>query len=686
MPKLTVNGNEVEFEQGMTVLQACEVAGEEVPRFCYHERLKIAGNCRMCLVQIEGGPPKPAASCAMPAGDGMVVHTDTPMVKKAREGVMEFTLINHPLDCPICDQGGECDLQDFAMIYGKGESRYKEPKRAIKDKSYGPLVKPTMTRCIHCTRCIRFMTDIAGCDDLGGTGRGENMEVGTFIESNINNELSGNIIDLCPVGALTSKPYEFKCRSWELKHTDSIDVLDAVGCNIRVDSKGNEVMRILPRLNEDINEEWISDKTRFAYDGLKTQRLDKPYIRNNKKLEAVSWDDALEATVKKLKAKPEETAIIIGDQVDAETMLLVKQLAEKLEIVNIDCRQDGQKIEGGDRSARFNSTIAGIEEADVCLLIGTNPRYEASLVNARLRKRSLEGSFKVASIGDAAIDLTFPCENLGDSADILDELLAGKSAFAKELKGAKSPLIIIGDGALTRADGDVILAKAKELADKVGAISDAWNGFSVLHTAASRVAGLELSVTPTGKFADVDAILKAAADGVIKTLFLVGADELDFAKTGKAKIVYLGTHGDKAANKADIILAGSAYTEKEGTYLNTEGRVQRTRKSIFAPGDAREDWAIINDLLRFANACTTYEDIFQVRAALNDASDAFAHIDAIAPLTWKKTTTKGKMLKAKLVQTVDNFYMTDPITRASKIMAQCADEFVLNDKNKKKAA
>ncbi len=690
MPKLTVNGNEVEFEQGMTVLQACEVAGEEIPRFCYHERLKIAGNCRMCLVQVEGGPPKPAASCAMPAGDGMVVHTNSEMVKKAREGVMEFMLINHPLDCPICDQGGECDLQDFSITYGRGKSRYREAKRAVKDKSYGPLVKPTMTRCIHCTRCIRFMTDIAGCDDLGGTGRGEDMEVGTFIEKNINSELSGNIIDLCPVGALTSKPYAFKCRSWELDHTESIDVLDAVGSNIRVDSRGNEVMRILPRLNEDINEEWISDKTRFSYDGLKLQRLDRPYLKQRDKLKSASWSDVIKATTELLKKhKADEMGFIVGDLADAESILLFKQLAQKLGVKNIDCRQDGQQLDGGDRAAsRFNTTIAGIEQADACLLIGTNPRYEASLINARLRKRFLElnGQFPVAVIGEES-DLTYKVNNLGQSPEIIEEIISGKHEFSKVLKSAKAPMVVVGDGALTRKDGAAILTKAKELADKYNMISENWNGFNVLHSKASRMAGLELGFVPEKGAKDVKQMLDAASEGKLKVLFLLGADELDLTKIKKTKIIYMGSHGDNGANHADIILPAAAYTEKNASYLNTEGRLQRTRKAVFPPGEAKIDWEILNNLLISADA-ENYDSLEQVRAALAKASDAFSQIDMVAPANWQKKKSGDKILKTMIKETLTNFYMTDPITRVSKIMAECTDTFILNGdvKNKKKAA
>ncbi|MCE3233416.1 MAG: nqo3, partial [Rickettsiaceae bacterium] len=492
MPKLTVNGKEIEFEKGMTVLQACEIAGEEIPRFCYHERLKIAGNCRMCLVQIEGGPPKPAASCAMPAGEGMKVHTNTPMVKKAREGVMEFLLMNHPLDCPICDQGGECDLQDQAMAYGVGKSRYHEEKRAVKDKYMGPLVETHMTRCIHCTRCVRFLEDVSGITELGAVNRGEHMEITTYVEKSLTSELSGNIIDLCPVGALTSKPYAFKARPWELRKVETIDVMDAVGSNIRVDARGREVMRILPRLNEDVNEEWISDKTRFCYDGLKLQRLDKPYVRINGKLTPVSWHEAYKEVAAKLKdAEPSSIAAIAGDQADCESMFALKNLMEKLGSRNIDCRQDGAKTGTDTRASYlFNTSIAGIEKADLCLIVGTNPRWDAPIINARIRKASLNNSLKISYIGEESNDFTYPIQHLGTDVKALEAVLNGKSDFSTRLKDANNPMIIIGSSVLARQDGEHILYVAQQIADKYGFIKEDWNGFNVLQNVASRVGGL----------------------------------------------------------------------------------------------------------------------------------------------------------------------------------------------------
>ncbi|MEQ9123990.1 MAG: NADH-quinone oxidoreductase subunit NuoG, partial [Alphaproteobacteria bacterium] len=512
MPKLTVDGIEVEVEPGTTVLQACEIAGKEVPRFCYHERLSIAGNCRMCLVEMERSP-KPIASCAMPAGDGMVVHTNTPLVRKAREGVMEFLLINHPLDCPICDQGGECDLQDQSMAYGKGGSRYDENKRAVKDKYMGPLIKTVMTRCIHCTRCIRFAEEVAGVPELGATGRGEDMEITTYLEHAMTSELSGNVIDLCPVGALTSKPYAFVARPWELTKTESIDVMDAVGSNIRVDARGPEVLRVLPRLNEDVNEEWISDKTRFAIDGLRRQRLDRPYVRGaDGKLKATSWQAALNVVADRLKAAdPAKVGAIAGDQVDCEAMFAAKSLFDSLGVASIDCRQDGMKIEpGAPRGANIqNAGHAGVEAADRLLLIGTDPRAEAAVFNARIRKRWLAGGFKVAVVGETG-ELTYPAERIGldDAASFLD--------------GAERPLVIVAARALARPDGAAVLAKARALAS----VTDDWNGFGVLHVAASRVGGLDLGFTPGDGGRDVEGILSGAEAGEIDTVYLLAADEI----------------------------------------------------------------------------------------------------------------------------------------------------------------
>jgi len=676
MPKLKVNGVEVEFEQGMTVLQACEIAGAEVPRFCYHERLKIAGNCRMCLVQVEGGPPKPAASCAMPASDGMIVHTDTPMVKKAREGVMEFLLMNHPLDCPICDQAGECDLQDETMAYARGNSRFEEHKRAVKDKYMGPLVKTQMTRCIHCTRCVRFLDEVAGVHELGAIGRGEHMEISTYVEKSLTSEMSANIIDLCPVGALTSKPYAFKARPWELTKTETIDVMDAVGSNIRVDSRGLEVMRILPRLNEEVNEEWISDKTRYACDGLKTQRIDRPYVRKDGKLVAVSWDEALNLVGEKLKKAGAKSAAIMGDLVDCESMLALKELMLQLGSHNFDCRQDAVKVGEGERgSYLFNTGISGIENADAILIVGSNPRWEAPIVNARIRKAWMRGA-KIAYIGQE-LNLNYQASHLGDSAVMLEDILAGKNDFSKVLSGAKNPAIIVGYDALTRKDGDAILCEAQNIAEKYNMLRDDWNGFNVLHRAASRVGGLDLDIIPSRDGKDTNGIIAACASGEIEVLYLLGSDEINMESLGKAFVIYQGHHGDKGAHRADVILPGAAYTEKDGTYVNLEGRVQRAYKAVSPVGDAVEDWQIIKRAANAAGLEFVYNSIASLRDKMVEVAPHFAKIDERVNSEMFRVGGAGKIESTPILRMVKNFYMTDPISRASRTMAKCVSD--IND-------
>jgi len=678
MPKLTINGTEIEVDPGLTVLQACELMGIEIPRFCYHDRLSIAGNCRMCLVHMERAP-KPIASCAMPVADGMVIETDTPEVRKMRKGVMEFLLINHPLDCPICDQGGECDLQDQAMGYGFDRSRYKENKRAVRDKDFGPLIETVMTRCIHCTRCIRFATEIAGVPELGATGRGENMEVGTYVEKALTSELSGNMIDLCPVGALTSKPYAFTARSWELKKTESIDVLDAVGCNIRVDTRGAEVMRILPRLHEDVNEEWISDKARFACDGLSRQRLDQPYVRRDGKLLPATWDEAFAAVAERVKAVAGgKIAAIAGDLADCESMVALKDLLGALKSPHMDCRQDGAKLDPSARAGYlFNTTIAGIENADACLLIGTNPRLEAPVLNARLRKRFVRGDFPLAAVGGAErdADLTYGYDYLGDGADVLKSIASGHHKFAKVLKRAERAMLILGQGALTRADGADILGLARKIAESGGMIDEGvgWNGFNVLHTAAARVGGMDLGFVPGTGGLDTEGILSGAGDGSIEMVFLLGADETDMARLGDAFVVYQGHHGDAGAHRADVILPGAAYTEKNATYVNTEGRVQRTRRAAFPPGDAREDWTIIRALSDVLGNTLPYDDLSQVRGRLVEVRASFLNVDEAIPAAWKPFGGEGEATAAAMPSPIGNFYMTDPISRASATMAACAD-------------
>ncbi len=675
MPTLTIDGMEVTVEPGATVLQACEEAGIEIPRFCYHDRLEIAGNCRMCLVEMEKSP-KPIASCAMPANDGMVIHTNTPKVRKDRNGVMEFLLINHPLDCPICDQGGECDLQDQAMAYGMDRSRYAENKRAVRDKDLGPLISTHMTRCIHCTRCVRFATDIAGVAELGAMGRGEHMEIGTYVEKSLTSELSGNMIDICPVGALNSKPYAYTARSWELEHTETIDCHDAVGSNIRVDARGREVMRVTPRLHEDINEEWISDKTRFANDGLRLSRLDVPYVRGKDgKLAPATWDEALDVVAQRAKAAGgDKIAAIAGDLACAESMMALKDLMDGLGSPHIDCRQDGAALESGVRGGYlFNTTIAGIEEAETCLLVGTNPRWEAPLINARLRKRYLRGGFKVYSVGPE-LDLTFPVENLGAGPETLGAMTDHKSA--KALAQASKGMVIVGQGALARKDGAAVLAAARTLAEEWGWVSDDWNGFNVLHTAASRVAGLDLGLVPGEGGRDVAGIVSGAAKGEIEMVYLLGADEIDVSGLGDAFVVYQGHHGDAGAMRADVIFPGAAYTEKDATWVNTEGRVQRGRRAVFPPGQAREDWTILRALSGVMGQPLPYDNLTALRSRMEEAAPHFADVDQVTKATWGKFGKAGKMDSAPFVSPIEDFYMTDVICRASETMAKCSAELV----------
>ena len=667
MPKLIIDGQEVEVPNGSTVMQAAEKLGIEIAHFCYHPKLKIAGNCRMCLVEMEKSP-KPVASCAMPVADNMVIYTKSEKAKKAREGVMEFLLINHPLDCPICDQGGECDLQDQAMAFGRGETRYEFPKRSVKPKNMGPLVQTFMNRCIHCTRCIRFATDIAGVSELGTIGRGEHMEIISYLDKTLTSELSGNVVDLCPVGALTSKPYAYKARQWELTKTESIDVMDAVGSNIRVDSFGPKVYRILPRLNEDINEEWISDKTRHACDGLSQQRLDQPYLKVDGKLQPVSWNEALDAVAKVMKkTDPSKIAAIAGDMADVESMACLKDLMTAIGSKNTECRQDGASYGDLQRNQyTFNTTIAGIEAADCLLLIGSHPRYEAPMVNARIRKRYLMGGFKVARVGATPSqrhELTYPVENLGDSPSDLATILSGKSDFAKAFKEAKNPMIIIGNQALTRPDTLAIMSTACEIAKKYNLIREDWNGFNVLHQAASRVGGLDIG------FVSDDLKLEE-----MKVVYLLGADEIDIKLLKKAFVIYQGSHGDAGAHVADVILPGSAYTEKSGTYVNTEGRVQTTTAAVQPPGEAKEDWKIISLLSEHMGHKLPYDTIKQVRDRMAKINPVFANPDELMVNKWVSYKSTQKLNKEPFTSWNGNFYMTDPISRNSVTMAKCTQE------------
>ena len=677
MPKLTIDGKDVEVPAGLTILQACELAGIEIPRFCYHERLAIAGNCRMCLVAMQGSP-KPIASCAMPAADGMIVQTNTPKVHAARKGVMEFLLINHPLDCPICDQGGECDLQDQALFYGFDRGRYFENKRAVQDKDFGPLIKTIMTRCIHCTRCIRFIQDVAGIPELGATGRGENMEVTTYVEKALSSELSGNIIDLCPVGALTSKPYAFVARPWELSKTESVDVMDAVGSNIRIDARASEVLRILPRINDDVNEEWISDKTRFACDGLRRQRLDRPYVREGGKLRPARWSEAFAAIARRLEGLPgERIAAIAGDLVCCESMLLLKQLMTTLGSPNIDCRQDGAALPAAPRSSYlFNTTIAGIERAGALLLIGANPRLEAAVLNARIRKRWRAAEpFPIALLGERA-ELTYDYDYLGNDPRKLDALAAGDHPFAGVLREAARPMLILGRGALARPDGPAILDCARRIAERTGMIAgDRWNGFNVLNTAAARVGGLDLGFVPGGGGRDVNGILDGAEAGEIDFVYLLGADELDTSRLGRAFVVYQGHHGDEGAHRADVILPGAAYTEKDGTYVNLEGRAQGAWAACKPPGEAREDWAILRALSEALGRTLPVNTLADVRRLLADASPVFAAPDAITRSEWQGFGTTGSITERPFAVPITNFYLTNAVCRASVTMAQCVEAF-----------
>jgi NADH-quinone oxidoreductase subunit G len=679
MPRIKIDGVEHDIENGTSLLQACEIAGAEVPRFCYHERLSVAGNCRMCLVEVKG-TPKPQASCAMnvndlrpgPNGEPPEVFTNSKQVKKAREGVMEFLLINHPLDCPICDQGGECDLQDQAMAFGISNNRYAENKRAVENKYLGPLVKTEMTRCIQCTRCVRFTTEVAGIQEMGATGRGEDMEITTYLDKAISSELQGNIIDLCPVGALTSAPYEFKARPWELRKTETIDVMDAVGSNIRVDVRGREVMRILPRTHEDVNEEWISDKTRFVWDGLKTQRLDQPFVRDLGKLRPATWAEALARVAEKLKAAaPSRSGFILGDLVTAEEAFSLKELAMKLGIHNIDCRQDGTPLgeHGGRAGYIFNSGISGIDEADAILLIGTNPRLEAPVLNARIRKRALKGGCLIGVIGEKA-DLTYDYAYMGAGAETLAKLADHVPAKAQK------PMFIIGQGALARPDGAAILALAAKAAAAIGVVRGQWNGFNILHTAAGRVGALDVCALPGDGGLATKGMIAAAAKGAMDFVFLAGADEIDAEKLGAAFVVYMGSHGDAGAHRADVILPGAAYTEKSGTYVNTEGRPQLAARANFPPGDARDDWAIIRALAERVGVNLGWNTLDDLRSAMYKIAPQLAALDQLqkedeAALS-ELGRGEGKYAAAAFASPVKDFYLTNAIARASRVMAQCS--------------
>ena len=672
MPKqLIIDGKPIEVEDGITLIQACEQAGVDVPRFCYHERLSIAGNCRMCLIEVQG-IPKPVASCAMGVNDLMpnkdgspkVISTTTPMVKKAREGVMEFLLINHPLDCPICDQGGECDLQDQAMAFGGGGSRYAENKRAVEDKNLGPLIKTAMTRCIQCTRCVRFMTEVAGVEELGAIGRGEDMEITTYLEKGMLSEMSANVVDLCPVGALTHRPWAHNARPWEFKKTESIDVMDAVGSNVRVDTRAGEVMRVLPRNNDAVNEEWISDKSRHVADGLRTQRLDQPYVRRNGRLVAATWDEAFAAIADKLKsANPAKVGAIAGDLAGAEEMFALKDLFARLGVANIDCRQDGAKLDPalGRASYVFNSGIEGIESADAIMLIGTNPRLEAAVLNTRIRKRWRQGNLLVGVVGEK-VDLGYTYNYLGAGPESLAQFVEHPPA------NKAKPMFIVGPGAYARADGAAVLASIAKAAAALGVVKDGWNGFNILHTAASRVAGLDLGFVPGRQGRDVAGMLGSD----MEVVFLLGADEVSVP--AGPFVIYQGTHGDRGAHRADVILPGAAYTEKSATYVNTEGRAQMTAKAAFPPGQAKEDWTILRALSDVVGHKLPYDDLAALRAAMYRAAPALARIGMLSAAdaggVAALAKVSGSVAKEPFHSPVKDYYLTNPIARASTVMAE----------------
>ena len=670
MPKVKVDGIEIEVENGTTVLQACEIAGKEIPRFCYHEKLSIAGNCRMCLVEMEKSP-KPVASCAMPVAEGQVIYTNTQMVKKAREGVMEFLLINHPLDCPICDQGGECDLQDQSMKFGGGNSRYELNKRSVKEKYMGPLIKTQMNRCIHCTRCIRFSEELAGVPDLGAINRGENMEITTFLEKTINSELSANVIDLCPVGALTSKPYAFSARPWELKQTESIDVMDAIGSNIRIDTKGNKVMRVLPRNNDEVNEEWISDKTRFFWDGLSLQRIDKPYLRENGKLRQVSWNKAIDvASDKLLNTNPEKIASITGDLVSIESIYSIKKLMDSIKSPNTECRQDGSKINGGREKWLFNSKLSGIDESDGCLLIGTNPRIEAALINSRIIRKSKENNYSIGLLGDKS-ELNYNYDYLGDDPSIIYDLIDNNNPFCEKLSEMNKPLMIIGQGALKGDEGEDYLNLCIELANNYNFLKNDWNGFNVLHTAASRPGAMEIGFLPGERGKDLDQIIDGYKKGDISTLFLLGADEIEISEKTDCFVIYQGHHGDKGANIADLILPSPSFNEQNGLFINTEGRIQESIRATFPIGEAKEDWEIISLISKkmgLENIDNSFEDL---RSSLFQSFPHLADIDMC--LSGEKLPKKieRKDIKQHVFNnSLNNFWLSNSITRSSRLMCE----------------
>ena len=663
MLKLKVNDIEVEVEEGLTVLQACEKAGVEIPRFCYHEKLSIAGNCRMCLVEMEKSP-KPIASCAMPAAEGMVIKTNTPKIEKSRKGVMEFLLANHPLDCPVCDQGGECDLQDQSMFYGIDKSRFKENKRAVPDKNMGPLIKTQMTRCIHCTRCIRFATEIAGVPELGAIGRGEDMQITTYLEKSIQSELSGNVIDLCPVGALTSKPYVFEARPWELKKTETIDVMDAVGSNIRVDTYDWEVKRVLPIINEDINEEWISDKTRYACDGLLNQRLDTPYIKYNNKFEKASWDEVFKIIKSKIQnTDKDKIAGFVGDLTNMETSYIFKEFLERtIDTKNYESRSFDMFIDSSKReNYLFNSTINGIEESDFILLIGTNPRFEATMLNARIRKAYLKNKVKIVSLNDVG-DLTYPYQSLDGKTQTIKDIFENKNALTKDIIDAQKPLIIFGESFLRSKSAEFLFSSFKNFLLNNNKFTDDWSPFNFLPSDAATVGSLDLDIIdPSNK------LIKKLNENEFDLVFLIGQDNLKFNKKNEF-VIYVGSHGDNGAELADIILPGAAYTEQSGHYTNLEGRVQKAYKASYPPGDAKEDWEIINDLAEFMNNRKLFNDKDELESSM------FNYLNLKKEKQENLYNTKVDLINFEdeiLKITYKDYYFSNVIARSSKTMLNC---------------
>ena len=671
MPKIFINNQEIEFEEGMTVLQACELAEVEIPRFCYHERLSIAGNCRMCLVEMEKSP-KPIASCAMPAVEGMKIKTNTSLVEKARKGVMEFLLANHPLDCPVCDQGGECDLQDQSMFYGSDSSRYSENKRQVKEKYMGPLIKTQMTRCIHCTRCIRFATEIAGVTELGAIGRGEDMEITTYLEKSMQSEMSANVIDLCPVGALTSRPYAFEARPWDLKKTETIDVMDAVGSNIRVDTYGWEVKRILPRLNESINEEWISDKTRFSCDGLLKQRIDSPYVKIDDKLVRSGWDEVYDILVKKIKTfTSEEIAGCIGSLVDMETMYCFKELFKNtIGSSNIECRENKVYLNPDHkRNYIFNTSIQNIDKSDFILLVGSNPRFEATMVNIRLRKVAIKNNVEVYSIGHPG-ELTYPFKSFNGSTSLIKAISEGKHEIYDKLKNAKQPIVILGESALAGVSGKYVFEKIKEVLFKLNHINKDWNAFNILTQNASRVGAIDLglySISDEDNFK----FFNKLNNGKFKFIYLLGADDIKINKKNEF-IVYQGSHGDRGAEIADIVLPGAAYTEKDGLFINLEGRLQKAFKASYPPGQAKEDWIILKEIASQLGKPININNHSEVEKNILSEIKLFTDFNELPSENLnfnnpKKTNFVDENIKINQI----DYYYTNPISRSSKIMAEC---------------